>query len=35
MSLEYEEQNAEICDYVIDFQSYDDAVRQLCDILGV
>ena len=34
-AIDYEQKNAEICDYVIDFQSYDDAVRQLCDILGV
>ena len=33
-AIEYEEQNAELCDYVVDFESYDDAVRQLCAILG-
>lgn len=33
-AIEYEEQNAELCDYVVDFESYDDAVSQLCRILG-
>ena len=33
-AIEYEEQNAELCDYVVDFESYDDAVAQLCRILG-
>ncbi len=35
MAIEYEQQNAEICDYVVDFDTYDDAVQQICDILGV
>ena len=35
LAIEYEQQNAEICDYVINFDSYSDAVQQLCDILGV
>lgn len=34
-AIEYEQQNAEICDYVVSFDSYDDAVLQLCDILGI
>ena len=34
MAIDYEEQNAELCDYVIDFQNYDNAVQQLCEILG-
>ena len=34
-AIEYEQQNANICDYVVDFDNYDDAVRQICDILGV
>lgn len=33
MAIEYEQQNAELCDYIIDFQNYDDAVQQLFDIL--
>lgn len=33
-AIEYEEQNSELCDYVIDFNSYDDALDQLCRILG-
>ena len=35
MAIEYEQQNAEICDYVVDFDTYDDAVQQISDILGV
>lgn len=34
-AIEYEEQNAELCDYVIHFESYDDAHAQLCRILGI
>jgi hypothetical protein len=34
-AIEYEQKNAEICDYVVDFYSYDDAVQQLCDILKI
>jgi len=33
-AIDYEQQNADICDYVIDFENYDDAVQQLCRILG-
>ncbi len=33
-AIEYEQQNANICDYVVDFDNYDDAVAQLCAILG-
>lgn len=33
-AIEYEQQNAELCDYVVDFESYDDAIDQLCRILG-
>ena len=34
-AIEYEENNAELCDYVVSFDTYDDAVRQLCEILSV
>ena len=34
MAIEYEQQNAELCDYVVDFNSYDDAVDQICSILN-
>ena len=34
-AIEYEQQNAEICDYVVDFDNYDDAVQQICEILGI
>lgn len=32
-SIDYEEQNAALCDYIINFEDYDDAVEQLTDIL--
>ena len=34
-AIEYEQQNGELCDYVVNFENYDDAVAQICDILGV
>ena len=34
-AIEYEQQNAELCDYVVDFNSYDEAVEQICAILNV
>ncbi len=34
-AIEYEEQNAELCDYVVSFDTYADAVDQICNILGV
>ncbi len=34
-AIDYEEKNAGICDYVVDFDNYDDAVRQICDILQI
>ena len=35
MAIEYEQQNAEICDYVVDFENYEDAVGQLREILKI
>ena len=32
-AIDYEEQNAALCDYVITFDNYDDAVEQLRSIL--
>jgi len=34
-AIDYEQQNAEICDYVVDFESYDEAVEKLCGIMGI
>jgi len=34
-AIEYEQQNAELCDYVVQFDSYGDAVKQICEILNV
>ena len=35
IAIESEKQNAEICDYVVKFDNYDQAVEQLCSILGI
>jgi guanylate kinase len=35
IAIEPELKNADICDYVIEFDRYDDAVKQLRNILGV
>lgn len=34
-AIEYEQKNMEICDYVVNFDTYNDAVRQLIDILNI
>ena len=34
-AIEYEQQNAELCDYVINFDTYDDAVDQIRAIVNV
>ena len=35
-AIEYEEQNAELCDYVLQFDStYDDALQKMCEILQI
>lgn len=33
IAIESEKQNAEICDYVVPFDTYDEAVEQICKIL--
>lgn len=33
IAIESEKQNAEICDYVVEFDSYDDAAKQILQIL--
>jgi guanylate kinase len=35
IAIEAEKKNAEICDFVVEFNTYDQAVSQLCDILGI
>lgn len=35
IAIETEKQNAEICDYVVSFDTYDQAVKQLCEILAI
>lgn len=34
VAIEYEEQNAALCDYVVSFDTYDEAITELCQILG-
>ena len=33
VALEYVDKNAALCDYVISFDNYDDALKELCNIL--
>ena len=33
-AIDYEVQNSELCDYVVEFDNYDDAEAQICKILG-
>lgn len=35
ISIESEKQNAEICDYVVSFDTYEQAVEQICRILQI
>jgi guanylate kinase len=35
IAIESEKQNAEICDYVVKFDTYEQAITQLCDILEI
>ena len=35
LAIEFERKNAAICDYVVEFNSYDEAVEQLNEILGI
>jgi guanylate kinase len=35
LAIDYEQLNAALCDYIIDFHNYDDAVQQLNEILSV
>ncbi len=35
ISIEPEKKNADICDFVIEFDNYDQAQAQLCEILGI
>ena len=35
IAIESEKKNEEICDYVVKFEEYDDAVNQICQILGI
>jgi hypothetical protein len=35
IAVESEKKNEEICDYVVKFEEYDEAVNQICKILGI
>ncbi len=35
IAIDFEEQNAAICDYVVEFNSYEQAVGDICEILGI
>ena len=34
IAIESERQNAEICDYLVEFENYEDAARQILEILN-
>ncbi|MBR3704168.1 MAG: hypothetical protein IKM11_01595 [Oscillospiraceae bacterium] len=34
-AIEYEQQNAALCDYIVEFETYDEALEQLRVILGI
>ena len=35
IAIDAEKQNAEICDYVVRFDTYEQAVDQICEILNI
>ena len=35
MAIEFEKQNAAICDFVVRFDDYDEAIEQIHEILGL
>lgn len=35
IAIDFENKNASICDYIIEFDTYDDAVAQICEILKI
>ena len=35
IAIDWEAQNMEICDYVVEFDSYENAVKDICGILGI
>ena len=35
IAIDSEKQNADICDYVVEFDTYDEAVSQLCELLDI
>ena len=34
-AIDFEKQNSAICDYVVRFDTYEDAVAEVCEILGI
>ena len=35
LAIDFENKNASICDYIVSFDSYDEAVDKICDILKI
>lgn len=35
IGIDAEKQNSEICDYIVEFENYDDAINQICKILKI
>jgi guanylate kinase len=35
IAIDAEKQNADICDYVVEFSAYEQAIEQLCELLEI
>ena len=35
LAIDFENKNASICDYIVEFDTYDEAVSKICDILKI
>ena len=35
LAIDFENKNASICDYIVDFDNYDEATEKICDILKI
>ena len=35
LAIDFENKNASICDYIVDFNTYDEAVEKICGILKI
>ena len=35
IAIQSEDQTAEICDYIVEFDQYNEAIKQICEILHI